>query len=236
MKKILIDGLEELNISFDEKQLDQTDAFYDMLVEKNKVMNLTRITDKKEFYVKHILDSLIIASIMDINGKHIIDVGTGAGFPGIPLKIFFPDCNITLLDSLNKRLVFLDEVISSLSLRNISTVHGRAEEYGHNESYRENYDLAVSRAVADMTVLSELCIPFVKVGGSFIAYKSSDSSDEIVNASKAVEILSGSVRETHNLKLPQSDIVRSLVIIKKIKSTGLSYPRKPGVLTKKPLL
>ncbi len=237
MNSVLLNGLDELNISYDEKQLEQTDAFYEMLIEKNKVMNLTRITDREDFYIKHVLDSLLIAKLYgdDIKGMKILDVGTGAGFPGIPLKIFYPDTEITLLDSLNKRLLFLDEVIENLGLSNISTIHGRAEELGHNKEYRESFDLVVSRAVADMSVLSELCIPFVKVGGSFVAYKSSDSDEEIARATRAIKILSGSEANIHDIPLSDTDIIRKLVETRKYSSTPKSYPRKPGTPTKKPL-
>ena len=175
MREILKKGLDELNISYSDTQLDQIDTFYEMIIEKNKVMNLTRITDMEEYYIKHILDSLLICNELVIDNKKIIDVGTGAGFPGIPIKIFFPDINITLMDSLNKRILFLEEVIRELGLSDIKTLHGRAEDIGKNKIYRESFDIAISRAVADMSVLTELCLPLVSVNGYFAAYKSNDS-------------------------------------------------------------
>ena len=235
MNRSLTDGLNKLNIGYSIKQLDQIEIFYEMLIEKNKVMNLTRITDKEDFYVKHILDSLLISQIIDINDQNIIDIGTGAGFPGIPLKIFFTDIKITLLDSLNKRLIFLNEVIDRMGLNNISLIHGRAEEYGKNKKYREGYDISVSRAVADLSVLSELCIPFVKKGGVFVAYKSVDSDEEIIKAENAIKVLSGTEATINNIDLPCSNISRKLVIVNKKKNTPNSYPRNSGIPSKKPL-
>ena len=231
----LINGLEELKIDYDNKKLNQTETFYEMLIEKNKVMNLTRITDREDFYVKHVLDSLLIVKLIDISDQSIIDIGTGAGFPGIPIKIFFPDTKITLLDSLNKRILFLDEVIEKTGLKDISTIHGRAEEVSRDKDQREKYDLALSRAVANMSVLSELCIPFVKTGGQFIAYKSSDSKQETDDACNAVKILSGGDINVSRYKLPESEIYRNIVLINKKTSTPKKYPRNPGVISKNPL-
>ena len=232
---ILTEGLKELNISYNDEQINLVDRFYEMIIEKNKVMNLTRITGKNEFIEKHILDSLLVYRIDDIKNKKIIDVGTGAGFPGIPVKIFFPDTEIVLLDSLNKRLVFLDDVIKELDLKNIETVHGRAEELGHDKKFRESFDIVLSRAVADLSVLSELCIPFVKVNGYFISYKSTDTDEEVLNAENAIKILSGSKAEVFNVKIPNSDISRRFVKIKKKKSTSKDYSRKPGTPSRYPL-
>lgn len=232
---ILTDGLRELNISYKDEQIDQVNRFYDMIIEKNKVMNLTRITDKREFIEKHILDSLLVYKTDDISNKRIMDVGTGAGFPGIPVKIFFPDTDMVLLDSLNKRLVFLDEVIKELKLNNIATVHGRAEELGHDKKFRESFDIVLSRAVADLSVLSELCIPFVKVNGYFISYKSADTDEEVLNAENAIKILSGSKAEIFNVNIPFSDISRRFVKVKKERSTQKIYPRKPGTPARYPL-
>ncbi|MBR1524329.1 MAG: 16S rRNA (guanine(527)-N(7))-methyltransferase RsmG [Lachnospiraceae bacterium] len=231
----LINGLEELKIDYDNKKLNQTETFYEMLIEKNKVMNLTRITDREDFYVKHVLDSLLIVKLIDISDQSIIDIGTGAGFPGIPIKIFFPDTKITLLDSLNKRILFLNEVIEKTGLKDISTIHGRAEEVSRDKDHREKYDLALSRAVANMSVLSELCIPFVKTGGQFIAYKSSDSKQETDDACNAVKILSGGDINVSRYKLPESEIYRNIVLINKKTSTPKKYPRNPGVISKNPL-
>ena len=232
---ILTDGLRELNISYNDEQIDQMNRFYDMIIEKNKVMNLTRITDKREFVEKHILDSLLVYKTDTISNKRIMDVGTGAGFPGIPLKIFFPDTDMVLLDSLNKRLVFLDEVIKELKLNNIETVHGRAEELGHDKKFRESFDIVLSRAVADLSVLSELCIPFVKVNGYFISYKSADTDEEVLKAENAINILSGSKEQIFNVNIPNSEISRRFVKVKKERSTQNIYPRKPGTPARYPL-
>lgn len=232
---ILTDGLRKLDISYNDIQIDLVNRFYEMLIERNKVMNLTRITDKKEFYEKHILDSLLVCKINDLRNKKIIDIGTGAGFPGIPVKIFFPETDMVLLDSLNKRLVFIDDVINELHLESVITVHGRAEELGHDKRFRDSFDIVLSRAVADLSVLSELCIPFVKVNGLFISYKSSDTDEEILNAENAIHILSGSAAEVINIKIPNSDISRRFVKIKKEKPTQKTYPRKPGTPARYPL-
>lgn len=232
---ILTDGLRKLDISYNDIQIDLVNRFYEMLIERNKVMNLTRITDKKEFYEKHILDSLLVCKINNLRNKKIIDIGTGAGFPGIPVKIFFPETDMVLLDSLNKRLVFIDDVINELHLESVITVHGRAEELGHDKRFRESFDIVLSRAVADLSVLSELCIPFVKVNGLFISYKSSDTDEEILNAENAIHILSGSAAEVINIKIPNSDISRRFVKIKKEKPTQKTYPRKPGTPARYPL-
>lgn len=236
MRNILTEGLKELNIDYSSDQLDKIDIFYDYLVKKNEVMNLTRITDKKEFYVKHVLDSLLISSLTKIKNQRILDLGTGAGFPGIPVKIFYPDTELVLMDSVNKKLLFINEVIEMLNINKIDTLHGRAEELGHDTLYRESFDLVLSRAVADLSVLSELCIPFVKKEGIFFAYKSYEIGDELINGSYAVFITSGSQPETHEIMIPGTDIRRKIVLIKKKKTTPNIYPRKPGIPSKKPLL
>jgi 16S rRNA (guanine527-N7)-methyltransferase len=228
MDDLLKNGLEKLNITLSQDQEDKIFKFYNMLIEKNKVMNLTRITDRQDFITKHVLDSLLISEITDLAGSKILDIGTGAGFPGIPIKIFFPDTEILLLDSLNKRLVFLEEVIEELGLENISTIHGRAEDLGHEENLREGFDLVVSRAVADMSVLSELSIPFVKKNGYFIAYKSAESGDEISDAKKHAQILGGTIESIQDIPLYGTDITRKMVKIKKSSNTPKRYPRKPG--------
>ncbi len=228
MDNLLKDGLDELNISLSQDQEDKIFKFYNMLIEKNKVMNLTRITDRQDFITKHVLDSLLIAKVKDVTGSKILDIGTGAGFPGIPVKIFFPDTEILLLDSLKKRLVFIDEVIKELGLENISTIHGRAEDLGHQENMREKFDLVVSRAVAEMSILSELSIPFVKKNGSFVAYKSAESGNEISDAEKHIQILGGNIESIQDVPLYGTDIIRKMVTIKKSGNTPKRYPRKPG--------
>lgn len=228
MYDLLKNGLEKLNITLSQDQEDKIFKFYNMLIEKNKVMNLTRITDRQDFITKHVLDSLLISEITDLAGSKILDIGTGAGFPGIPIKIFFPDTEILLLDSLNKRLVFLEEVIEELGLENISTIHGRAEDLGHEENLREGFEFVVSRAVAEMSVLSELSIPFVKKNGYFIAYKSAESGNEIYDAKKHVQILGGTIESIQDIPLYGTDITRKMVKIKKSGNTPKRYPRKPG--------
>lgn len=230
------EGLNELEIELSEKQFEQFETYYDMLVEKNKVMNLTAITELNEVITKHFLDSLALVMAVDPEDiSRLIDIGTGAGFPGIPLKIAFPHIQITLLDSLSKRINFLNEVIDSLKLKNIEAVHGRAEDLAHEKKHREKYDVCVSRAVSNLPVLSEYCIPFVEVGGLFISYKSQDVTSECKKSEKAVEKLGGVMADVVLFDLPDSDIERSLVVIEKEYHTPKIYPRKAGVPEKKPL-
>jgi 16S rRNA (guanine527-N7)-methyltransferase len=231
-----IDGCSELGLTLSKEQLDQFISYYHILIEKNKVMNLTAITDFEEVIEKHFLDSLLIVKAADLTkaGK-MIDVGTGAGFPGIPLKIVFPDLSVTLADSLNKRILFLEECIRELNLKKIDAVHGRAEDLGKNPAYREKFDLAVSRAVANLSSLSEYCLPFVKKGGSFIAYKAAEINDEYQMAKKAIHILGGESSGPSVLPLPQTELQRSFVVIKKVKETPGKYPRKAGLPSKEPL-
>lgn len=226
-------GLNNIGIMLTDKQMQQFLTYYEMLVEKNKVMNLTAITDYDEVIEKHFLDSLQIAKYVDLNGKSLIDIGTGAGFPGIPLKIAFPQLKVVLLDSLNKRIKFLDEVIHELGLEDVETLHGRAEDYGKNVEYREKFDFCVSRAVANLSSLSEYCIPFVKKEGYFIPYKSGNIDEELETANKAVFLLGGKLEKVEKFALEDSQ--RSFVFIKKINNTSKKYPRKAGLPTKEPL-
>lgn len=231
-------GLEELNITLTDEQIEQFLQYYEMLVEKNKVMNLTGITEYEEVIQKHFLDSLsLIHVIPDIASQKltVIDLGTGAGFPGIPLKIAFPELEITLMDSLNKRILFLQEVIDALGLKKVSAVHGRAEEMASNATHRQQYDLCVSRAVSNLAVLTEYCLPFVKKGGLFVSYKSADSDAEIQEGKKAISILGGKLTSVDKFQLPDSDLRRALVCIKKVKDTPKKYPRKAGTPAKLPL-
>lgn len=237
--EIFKSGLQELNIELDDNQIGQFIKYYEYLVEKNKVMNLTAITEFEEVIVKHFLDSLSLINAIDLK-RHsdevcIIDIGTGAGFPGIPLKIAYPNINITLLDSLNKRINFLNEVIELLGLQGISAVHGRSEELAHSSLYREQFDFCVSRAVANMSVLAEFCVPFVKVGGKFISYKAGDSDEEIKDGEFAINLLGGKINKEILFTIPNSDISRKLVIIDKFKATGKKYPRKAGTPAKNPI-
>ncbi len=236
MKHILESRLEPLHITLSGMQLNQFDKFYDLLVEWNKVMNLTGITEYQDVVEKHFLDSLSIVKIIDMNQiEYAIDIGTGAGFPGIPLKIAFPDINIVLLDSLNKRIKFLDHIIEELKLDGIRTIHGRAEDYAREAGYREKFDLCVSRAVANLASLSEYCLPYVRVGGRFVSYKSGDIEQEISEGERAIKILGGKVYQVEKFNLPGTEIQRSFVMIKKMKNTQNKYPRKAGMPTKEPL-
>ena len=235
-EEILVQAARELDVNLSEIQVKQFIKYYEILVEWNSFMNLTGITEYEEVVVKHFVDSLLIVKSFDLSKtKSLIDVGTGAGFPGIPLKIIYPDINVVLLDSLNKRIKFLNEVISQLGLTNIETMHGRAEDFGRDKVYREKFDLCVSRAVANLTTLSEYCIPFVKKNGYFIPFKSGKIAEEVEEAKKAVKILGGSLEEVKPLMLPNTDIERSFVIIHKIENTKKLYPRSAGKPSKEPL-
>ena len=228
--------LEKWEIPFSKEQQEQLITYYEMLVEKNKVMNLTAITEFEEVLDKHFLDSISLAQYVDLTKPvFVIDLGTGAGFPGMPLKIMFPDLKITLADSLNKRILFLDEVISELGLTDIQTVHARAEDLAHDPNYREQYDYCVSRAVANLSSLSEYCLPFVRIGGSFISYKSGEIEEELAAAKKAIFLLGGQFDRVIPFQLEGTDFNRSFVVIKKEKKTAKTYPRKSGMPTKKPL-
>lgn len=236
MERFLQEKLGMLSVEVNKEKIDQFNQFYDILVEWNKVMNLTAITDYKDVVEKHFLDSLSIERILNLDGiKTVMDVGTGAGFPGIPLKIIYPELKVTLLDSLNKRVKFLNEVIRQLELKNIDAIHGRAEDIGKNENYREKYDLCVSRAVANLATLSEYCMPFVKVGGVFVSYKSGDIDEEVLKSKKAVSLFGGKIEDVVKFQLPGTDINRAFVKIKKIKEMQKKYPRKSGIPSKEPL-
>ncbi|MCR4989552.1 MAG: 16S rRNA (guanine(527)-N(7))-methyltransferase RsmG [Lachnospiraceae bacterium] len=244
---LLIKYLNELNIEHDERMIGRFVEFHQLLTEWNSFMNLTAITEWDDVVLKHFADSLSIVKagdkVTDLSffdkdkrsGIKVLDVGTGAGFPGIPLKIAFPEFDITLLDSLKKRVGFLDEVINKLELKDINAVHGRAETYAHDPSYRQAFDFVVSRAVANLTVLSELCLPYVKVGGYFVSYKSEKADEEIVSAAKAIELLGGRFIDDIVFELPGSDMRRDLVVIYKEKETPKKYPRKEGTPAKSPL-
>ena len=233
---ILEEGCHELGITLDEVQKKQFTDFYEYLVEKNKVMNLTGITEFQEVLVKHFLDSLACVKAVDMSKvNRIMDIGTGAGFPGVPLKIAFPHLEACLLDSLKKRVNFLEETFQLLKLENITAIHGRAEEFAKNKAYRETYDLCVSRAVSNLATLSEYCLPYVKTGGFFISYKSGTVQEEVEQAQKAVKILGGRIQDVVYFQLPDSEIQRSLVVIEKVKATPGRYPRKAGTPLKEPL-
>lgn len=227
-----------LSINLEKNQLEQFYKYYEILVEWNKVMNLTAITEMEEVISKHFVDSLSLIKILGDLGTEdysIIDVGTGAGFPGIPLKIAFPQLKITLMDSLNKRINFLSEVINNLDLKEICAIHGRAEDLGRDINYREQYDVCVSRAVANLSTLSEYCMPFVKVGGCFIPYKSGKIEEELTEAKHAVFLLGGKIEGTERFLLPGTEAERSLIKINKVNGISKKYPRKAGSPSKEPL-
>ena len=227
-------GLSNLKLELTEKQIEQFLKYYEMLIERNKVMNLTAITEYDEVIEKHFLDSISLCQVYDLSKPvKILDMGTGAGFPGVPLKIAFPEIEITLADSLNKRIKFLNEVVAELRLEKVTTIHARAEELARNKEHRASYDLVVSRAVANLSTLGEYCIPFVKMGGNFISYKSGEVEEEVNAADKAIKILGGQMRSVYKFNL--SDQKRSFVIIEKIKTTPKTYPRKTGTPSKEPL-
>ena len=229
-------AFEQLDLKLEEVQYQQFLQYYDLLLEWNKVMNLTAITDFDEVIMKHFVDSLAIKNELDLTRSiRVLDLGTGAGFPGIPLKIAFPSLQIVLMDSLNKRIKFLSSVIDELKLKDIEAIHGRAKEYGRKEGYRESFDLCVSRAVANLATLSEYCIPFVKVGGYFIPYKSGKIEEELNHSKKAIEILGGKLNGVKTFSLPETDIERSFVFIKKQSETKKKYPRNAGKPSKEPL-
>lgn len=225
-----------IGIDLSEIQLKQFEEFYHLLIEKNKVMNLTAITEEDEVIDKHFIDSLTCARVMDMTKvTSIVDIGTGAGFPGIPLKIAYPEISFVLLDSLNKRVKFLDEIIEALALKKITAVHGRAEDLARKPEYRAKFDLCVSRAVANLSVLSEYCIPFVKVNGYFVSYKAARGLEEIEASKHCMEVLGSKIMQTDEFPLTDKDSMRVLIKIKKCKGTAKMYPRKAGVPSKNPL-
>ncbi len=226
--------LKSINAELDEKKEKQFYQYYELLVERNKVMNLTGITEYDEVVEKHFIDSSLASAFHKIEGS-LIDVGTGAGFPGIPLKILFPELKVVLLDSLNKRINFLEEVIEQLGLENITAIHGRAEDFAKKEEYREQFDFCVSRAVANLSTLSEYCLPFIKVGGSFVSYKSGEVENEIKESGRAITMLGGKVGNIDKMELPNDKGSRSFIQIEKITETSKKYPRKSGLPAKKPL-
>ncbi len=233
---LLEQGCQDIGIMLTDEQKNQFLEYYEILVKWNKVMNLTAITEYSEVLVKHFVDSLSIARTIDMNKVYsVIDVGTGAGFPGIPLKIAFPHLQITLLDSLKKRVGFLSEVIEQLHLNQIRAIHGRAEEYARQKEHRENYDLCVSRAVANLSTLSEYCLPYVKLNGMFVPYKSGKIQDELQEAARALRLLGGRVENVYKFNLADTNMSRSLVVVKKEKETPKKYPRKAGLPSKEPL-
>lgn len=231
-KEEFVNELKKIDIKIDDYILNKLDIYYRLLIEYNSHTNLTRITDEKEVYLKHFYDSLTLTRIVDFNNQKVLDIGTGAGFPGLVLKIVFPNLKITLVDSLNKRVIFLKEVIDKLNLKDIEVFHERAEEYIVNN--REKFDIVTSRAVANLNTLSELCIPYVKLGGYFIPMKS-EVKEELTMSLNAIKTLGGVIKEVKEFKLPFDNSKRSLIKIEKIVKTSVKYPRKFNEIRKKPL-
>lgn len=229
-------ALQEQGITLNDKQMSQFETYFQTLVEWNEKMNLTAITDQQEVYLKHFYDSLTAAFYMDFNQPlHICDVGAGAGFPSIPLKIVFPDLKVTIVDSLKKRITFLNHLATQLELTDVAFYHDRAENFGKNAKFREQYDIVTARAVARLSVLSELCLPLTKVGGTFLVMKASGFKDEMKDAEFAVQFLGGEVRDVHAFSLPEEDSERNIAIIDKRRKTPKKYPRKAGTPNKSPL-
>src|SRR6056297_811845 len=226
----------KINIQYDEKTINNFEKYKNLIIEWNKKINITSIDSEEEIYLKHFIDSVIIKKYVIIKkGAKTIDIGTGGGFPGIPLKLVDNNMEITLLDSLNKRIKFLEEVVKELDLEDVECIHARAEELGKNKKYREKYDYGFSRAVASLNVLLEYVLPFVKKGGLFIAFKGSNFKDEIQESKNALNILGGEIIDIKEYSLPETDISRSMIVVKKIKDIPKKYPRKPGTPNKKPL-
>lgn len=227
-------SMNSIGIELMDSQLNAFETYYDMLIDRNKVMNLTAITEFDEVMDKHFLDSVYLFRSIELKEDYkLIDIGTGAGFPGIPLKIVFPELKITLLDSLNKRVGFLNDVIDELNLNDIEAIHGRAEDIARDKAYRASYDIAVSRAVANLSTLSEYCLPFVKIGGKFVSYKSGDCADEVDNAKAAIHLLGGKINKIDEFSYSNNS--RSFIVIDKVMNTSNKYPRKAGLPSKKPL-
>ncbi len=236
-KTILYESCAKMGVLLTEKQLEQFLQYQKLLLEWNEKMNLTAITEEREVMLKHFADCISIVSAVSLpKNASVIDVGTGAGFPGIPLKVVCPCLHMTLLDSLQKRIVFLEEVIKKLSLEHISCVHARAEDGGKNEYYREQFDYCVSRAVANLTVLSEYCLPFVKLGGLLIALKGPEAEQEVNQAKRAIQVLGGEVIEIKQIIIPDTELRHTLVLIKKVIQTPSQYPRKAGKVLKNPII
>ena len=224
------------DITISDNQAEQFVIYYDELIKTNEMVNLTRITDFEEVVDKHFIDSAYLVKYVDFSRNiNVIDIGTGAGFPSVPIKILYPNINLTLLDSLNKRLLFLDDLCNKLGLNNVRLLHGRAEDFAKTDEYREVYDISVSRAVSNLSVLCEYCIPYVKVGGFFVSYKSGEYEEELKSSFNSLKILGGCLDETKVFNICDDKVQRSLIIIKKVEKTEKKYPRRAGIPSKKPL-
>ena len=234
MREILQTGFDRMGLLWDEEKIQRLEKYAELLREWNEKMNLTAITDMEGIAVKHFLDSAAALTTGKINGK-VIDVGTGAGFPGVVLKIMKPEIELTLLDSLNKRLVFLKQVLDTLGIDDVELVHSRAEDGAHKKGYRESYDVAVSRAVAALPLLSELCLGYVKPGGRLIALKGPSVTEEAEDAKRAIHILGGEIEKIEDADVPGSDMEHKIIHIKKVRHTPMKFPRKPALITKSPI-
>lgn len=234
MKDILLSGSKELGVEIDNGKAEQLITYADLLTTWNEKINLTAITDEEGIATKHFLDSMSALCTDKVRGK-VIDVGTGAGFPGLVLKVAKPEIELTLLDSLNKRINFLKEVCDNIGFSDVQFIHSRAEDAGINAELREKFDTVVSRAVANMRVLSEWCLPFLKVGGYFLALKGPLASEELSDAKKAIAILGGEIEGIYEAKIPHTELAHKIIIVKKVRQTPRKYPRKPGIATKTPI-
>ena len=233
---LLKDELKKWNINIGDIQIEKFERYFELLIFWNEKINLTSIIDKDAVIYKHFIDSIALMNFEKLSGKSLIDVGTGAGFPGMPIAILNPECEIYLIDSLNKRINFLNEVIYDLKLSNVKTFHGRAEDFGHDKNFREKFDFSVSRAVANLSTLSEYCLPFVKQGGFFVSYKSEQTDEEINSSEKALRVLGGNIKSIKSYNLPYNGGINNrLIFIEKTKYTPKLYPRKAGTPTKSPL-
>ncbi|MFE1242504.1 16S rRNA (guanine(527)-N(7))-methyltransferase RsmG [Fictibacillus sp. NPDC058756] len=229
-------SLKEKGIELSEKQLSQFEKYFHLLVEWNEKMNLTAITEKEEVYLKHFYDSVTAAFYFNFNQDiTVCDVGAGAGFPAVPLKICFPEINLTVVDSLNKRIGFLEHVVKELGLENVSMYHDRAETFAHRPEFRQQFDLVMARAVARLSVLSEFCLPLVKKGGHFLGMKGANLPEEVKDGEKAVKLLGGKIEDVHSFLLPIEESERNIVIIEKVNETPKKFPRKPGTPNKSPI-
>lgn len=232
---LLREGASSLGVELDNDDVAKLLKYKEMLVEWNQKINLTAIEEERDIIIKHFIDSFSILPFIKVRNARIADIGTGAGFPGIPVKIAYKEMEVVLLDSLEKRVGFLNTVISELSLKKIKAVHGRAEDFGVKADFRENFDISVARAVAALPVLLEYCLPFVKPGGIFIVMKGS-SIDEVKDSNKALEVLGGKIEDIRELILPFSDIKRNIILVRKYRQTPTKYPRKAGKPSKEPLI
>ena len=230
----LLEKSSTMGVRFSVEQIDKFYKYMNLLIEWNEKINLTAITEPSEIILKHFIDSITILKEIE-DGSILVDVGTGAGFPGVPLSIMNPTLKITLVDSLNKRLIFLQEVVKELKLENVELIHARAEEFGQNKKYREKFDIATSRAVANLSSLSEYLVPLVKIGGKVISMKAGNAEQEIEEAQTAIKVLGGCIKKIDEFNLPQSNIERTIITIDKVKNTPNKYPRKAGTPTKEPI-